>query len=164
MIFVTVGTQLPFDRLIDAMDAVAANLDEPVIAQTGTDPAGRWPHLQAHARLEPDRFEAYFKDARLVVGHAGIGTLLSAERHGTPLILVPRRHDLGEHRNAHQMATVRQLEGRLGVRVVWDEKILGEVLMEPIPMPFSGSGERQDTALGPEHARLIAKLGQILGG
>jgi hypothetical protein len=40
VIFVTVGTQLPFDRLIEAIDAIAPSLNEPIFAQTGKSTYG----------------------------------------------------------------------------------------------------------------------------
>lgn len=44
MIFATVGTQLPFPRLIDALEALAPDLGEEVIAQIGAS-EGTWPNL-----------------------------------------------------------------------------------------------------------------------
>jgi UDP-N-acetylglucosamine transferase subunit ALG13 len=130
MIFVTVGTQLPFERLIDAVDAFAASHpDEEIVAQTGED-AGpqKWSNLTLVQRLTPEDFAVRVRAARLIVAHAGIGTILSAKQYGRPLILVPRRHDLGEHRNHHQMATARQMENRSGLYVCWDIDRLGDFM------------------------------------
>lgn len=132
MIFVTVGTQLPFDRLIGAMQDHAAQSDEPVVAQTGHLPPGDpWPALEAHATLPPERFAELMRAARIVVGHAGIGTVLSAAEHDRPLVVLPRRADLGEHRNDHQLATARRLEGRAGLHVAWETGALGAILSDP---------------------------------
>ncbi len=157
MIFATVGTQLPFDRLIDALDALAAALEEPVIAQTGpagADAAGaaRWPRLDCRPSLAPAEFDALFAAARLVVAHAGVGTLLSARRHGKPLVVLPRRHALGEHRNDHQLATARQVAALPGVTVAWDTDALPGLLRGPTPPP-PGAMEA-----GAAHAALIARL------
>lgn len=113
MIFATVGTQLPFPRLIDALDALAADLSEPVIAQCGPQP-GSWRHLEPRPHLTPGEYETLFAQARLVVAHAGIGTILSAKRLGKPLVILPRRHALGEHRNDHQLATAREVAAQTG--------------------------------------------------
>lgn len=130
MIFVTVGTQLPFERLIDAVDAFAASHpNEEIVAQTGEDAgAQKWNNLTLVRRLAPEDFAARVRAARLIVAHAGIGTILSAKQYGRPLVLVPRRHDLGEHRNDHQMATARQMENRSGLYVCWDVDRLGEFI------------------------------------
>lgn len=127
MILVTTGTQLPFPRLVAAMDRLAPGLGERVVAQVGPD-AGEYTNLETHARLDPETFEALFREARLVVAHAGIGTVLAACRHGKPLILMPRRHSLGEHRNDHQMATAEALQGRAGLYLAREEDDLAELL------------------------------------
>jgi len=119
MIFVTTGTQLPFPRLISAMDAWAADAGEPVVAQVGPDSTPR-PHLDVRTHLTPPDFERLFLEARVVVAHAGIGTILTAKRLGKPLILAPRRFAQGEHRNDHQMATAREVSGYQGLYVAWD--------------------------------------------
>lgn len=116
MIFVTVGTQLPFDRLIDAMDNLSTELDEHVIAQTLRD--HRWPRLKTVPRLSEDAFVTTCRKARCIVGHAGIGTYLAACEHKKPVILMPRRRALGEHRSDHQMDTAEVLTHRDGVQVV----------------------------------------------
>ena len=116
MIFATVGTQLPFPRLIEALDRIAAESGAEIIAQTGPFD-GAAPHLTCHGGLSPQEFEAHFTVARVVVAHAGIGTILSAKRYGKPLVLLPRRHALGEHRNDHQQATAKQVETLPGVYV-----------------------------------------------
>jgi UDP-N-acetylglucosamine transferase subunit ALG13 len=123
VILVVTGTQLPFPRLIGAMDALAPSLKEPVIAQVGPDTTPRM-HIETHAKLPPAQFETLFREARVIVAHAGVGSILSAKRLGRPLIVVPRRFDLGEHRNDHQQATAKELEGITGVRIAWDLDML----------------------------------------
>ena len=120
MIIVTVGMQLGFDRLIKAMDALAPTLGMPVIAQTG-EGSYQTHNMEARAKIASAGFEALLGDARLIVSHAGIGTVLTAARCAKPILLMPRRADLKEHRNDHQMATVRKLAGRPGIVVANDE-------------------------------------------
>lgn len=156
MIFVTVGTQLPFPRLLDAMNALAPGLDEEVVAQTGPEP-GDWPRLNVRAHLDPPEFGALFAAARVVVGHAGIGTILTAKSQAKPLIVMPRRHALGEHRNDHQLATARYVEALEGIRVAWDAADLGTLLRVPAPAPATESP-------GPSHAALIARLRGFIDG
>lgn len=156
MIFVTVGTQLPFPRLIDAMDRIAATADEKVVAQVGPE-KGDWPNLEHSATLTPDQFEALFADARLIVAHAGIGTILSSKRHGKPLVVLPRRHALGEHRNDHQMATAKAIEALPGIHVAWEASDLAALAaasdLEPATDAPSPTGER-----------LVARLAQFIDG
>lgn len=127
MIFVTTGTQLPFPRLVAAMDSLAPDLGERIVAQIGPDPRA-YPSLEIMDRLPPDRFEALMAEARVIVAHAGIGTILTARAHRKPLILMARRHDRGEHRNDHQVATLRALDGKPGLYAADDGADLARLL------------------------------------
>ena len=129
MIVVTVGTQLGFDRLIEAMDRLAPELGTQVIAQTGK---GQYVprNMEAHEMIEPSRFEPMVKEAEVIVSHAGIGSVLTAARYAKPIVLMPRRASLGEHRNDHQMATSRKLDGRPGILIAQDETELAERIRE----------------------------------
>jgi UDP-N-acetylglucosamine transferase subunit ALG13 len=109
MIFVTVGTT-DFDALARRMDEIAVTLDEEVVMQTG-----RGVYAPRHARsfrFAPS-LEEYYRQARLVVSHGGLGTLVEVLRLGKPLIGVsnPDRYDL------HQNDLLGELER--GRYMVW---------------------------------------------
>ncbi|MGR3584931.1 MAG: glycosyltransferase [Pseudooceanicola nanhaiensis] len=155
MIFVTVGTQLPFDRLIAAMDAYAARSGEEVIAQVGGE-GGSWAHLDSRAMLEPSEFVKLFGRARVVVGHAGVGTILSAKRYRRPLVVLPRRLIYGEHRNDHQLAMARALKAVEGIHVAWQVDEIAPLLAEPA---LSVTSE----APGEQAAALISGVAAFIG-
>lgn len=118
MIFATVGTQLPFDRLLCALDAWAAtHPDVHVIAQTGKTQTC-YANLICHTYLDQAGFAELMAQASVVVAHAGMGTILSAAESGKPLILMPRRADRGEHRNDHQLATAAEMAILSNVTVI----------------------------------------------
>lgn len=131
MIFLTVGSQLPFDRLVAAMDAWAG-------AHPGTEIFGqilnREPGCLAPANfpykplVAPAEFDALCRQARIIVGHAGTGTLISALTYRKPLVMMPRRADLHEHRNDHQLATAGHFRALPGVAVVEDAAQLAGAL------------------------------------
>ncbi len=127
MIFVTIGTQIPFDRLIEMLDRIAPELDEEIYAQVLK---GKYKpkHIKTLDFIEPDEFEEVFIQARLVVAHAGMGTILSALRNSKPLIIFPRIAALGEHRNDHQSATAMMIKEKKYAYVATDEKELRELL------------------------------------
>jgi UDP-N-acetylglucosamine transferase subunit ALG13 len=130
MIFVTVGTDGPFDRLVSAMDRWAEeNARTDVVAQIGRTRL-RPRFLQSHEFLEPPQFNEYFASAELVIAHAGMGTILSALRHNKPLVVMPRRASLGEQRNEHQLATARRLREMGKLVVAFDEHELRMRLAE----------------------------------
>ncbi|MGP1358348.1 glycosyltransferase [Roseicyclus sp.] len=124
MIFATVGTQLPFDRLLLGLDGWAArNPGVPVLAQAGAS-RRRFRHIETVGHLGQAEFRARLGAARLVVAHAGMGTILTAAELGKPLILMPRRAKFGEHRNDHQQDTVREMARLSNVSVVEDGEAL----------------------------------------
>jgi UDP-N-acetylglucosamine transferase subunit ALG13 len=59
--------------------------------------------------LDPPEFNRWFARASTIVAHAGMGTILSALRYEKPILVMPRRAALREHRNDHQLATVKRL-------------------------------------------------------
>lgn len=128
MIFATVGTQLPFDRLLLGLESWAErNPGIPVFAQTGST-RQRFPRIETVETLGQAEFRARFDAARFVVAHAGMGTILSAAEIGKPLILMPRRAKFGEHRNDHQQDTAREMAGLSNVTVVEDDEALHAAL------------------------------------
>lgn len=153
MIFVTVGTQLPFPRLIEAMDAIAGHISEPVLAQTGAICAAN--NLIVEPVMSEDRYRRVMGLARVIVSHAGIGTVIAARDAEKPLILVPRRAELGEHRNDHQLGTVRELIGRQGVKVVWNTDDLAELVTQEFVPPVAASGPALDG--------LVSRLRSFIG-
>lgn len=110
MIFLTVGTQLPFERLVKAIDEWAAdNTQIPVFAQIGTTEY-KPKHLEVTEGLSPGEYQEKFNAASVVVSHVGMGTIISGLDIGKPMVLMPRQAALGEHRNDHQLATARKFE------------------------------------------------------
>ncbi|MCA9576280.1 MAG: glycosyltransferase [Polyangiales bacterium] len=123
-LLLTVGAQMPFDRLVDAMDGWAGlHPEASVRAQIG--PSALCPtHLRAQPFLDPEHFERACDEADAIVGHAGTGTLFAALERGKPVLVLPRRADLRETRNDHQLATARRFALRPGVLVAWEAREL----------------------------------------
>lgn len=128
MIFLAVGTQMHFDRLVKAVDEWAgAAPGRKVFGQIGkTDFRPR--HMEYRTFLEPREFAEAIRRCRAIVAHAGMGSILSALQAGKPIVIFPRRGDLREHRNDHQVATAKQMRGRTGVIVALDEAELAAAL------------------------------------
>ena len=128
MIFVTVGTQLPFERLIKSVDELAAEHSEIQFeAQVGeTKYAPK--HMLSMKGLTPQQYQEKFNSADLVVSHVGMGTIISGLMSGKPMILMPRLARLGEHRNDHQLATAKKFDRFELIDIVNDENELRQVL------------------------------------
>lgn len=132
MIFMTMGTQEPFDRLVRAVDLWYGQSDRShaLFGQIAEDRRARYEpsNFEWVARLSPVDYATRFKQADLIVSHAGMGSILTALSHGKPIVVMPRLAHLREHRNDHQLATVKQLRDRPGIHVAEDETKLGPLL------------------------------------
>ncbi len=120
MILVTVGTDLPFDRMIRVIDNWAFyNQQKDVVAQIGN--TGWQPKYIQHINmLSSIDFVNYLKSASLVISHAGMGTILTALFYGKPILVMPKKASLGEHRNEHQLATAQRIKKLANVNVAFN--------------------------------------------
>jgi UDP-N-acetylglucosamine transferase subunit ALG13 len=129
MIFVTIGTQIPFDRFVEAVDEIAVLINETIIVQTFK---GKYKpkYVQTVNFLEPNEFKNFVSDARLIISHAGMGSILSALEYEKPIIIFPRLASLGEHRNDHQIATAMKMNELGYVYVAYDKRQLKELIFK----------------------------------
>ena len=128
MILLSVGTQLPFDRLVRAVDEWAETTGHTdVVAQVG--PSTYLPRvLNAFPFLGPDAFRELQSAATIMISHAGMGSILTAMEYGKPIIVMPRDHARGEHRNGHQLATAERFKDVPGVYVAFNQQDLTDHL------------------------------------
>lgn len=133
MIFVTVGGQKPFDRLVACVDdwvgaRIAAGEGAPeVFAQIGK--SERPPqHIPWVESLSPADYAARVKSASVIIAHAGMGTILTAAELAKPILVFPRLASLGEHRNDHQTATADRMEQAMNLPVARGEAELRDWL------------------------------------
>lgn len=144
VIFVTVGTQLPFERLVATVDAWAGTRRDrlEVIAQVGV---GRtdYSNLKCVRTLVGDEYSQVIAGASLVVAHAGTGSILTALDNGVPVIVFPRDNVRGEHRDDHQQQTARQMERMSMVSVAWTEAELAALIDRELAMPAASRRPRR---------------------
>ena len=125
MILVAVGTQFPFDRLVETVDRWAATSGTDVVGQIG--PSTYKPaHIKAQSFFPPEEFESLLKHADVMIAHCGMGSILSALSLGKPIIVMPRSASRGEHRNDHQFATALSPLG-----AVWPATVVTESVSDP---------------------------------
>lgn len=104
MILVTLGTQdKQFKRLLDAV--LNLDIDEKVIIQYGstTLPNREFKeNFEFHKFLTHDDFNKYMNDARLIITHAGVGTIIEGLKKEKMMIVAARMKKYNEHVNDHQ--------------------------------------------------------------
>ena len=139
MIFVTSGTQLPFDRFVEAVDEVAAeNLSKTFLVQaTCVNYQVKSRNIQLVQHLSPVEFTESVSKAELIISHAGIGSIVSAAQAGKSLIVFPRLGKLKEHRNNHQVATCEAMQRCFPLHVATNSKELGNLVNEHFQQPLS---------------------------
>ena len=128
MIFATVGSQAPFDRLIRAVDDWAGLRSRSdvfaQIAATNYSPV----NVKFTKFIDPQEFRRLIKEARVVVAHAGMGSIIAALEMGKPIVVMPRRARFRETRNDHQVAAANHFGAQGRVIVAEDESQLTEKL------------------------------------
>jgi len=139
MIFLSVGSALPFDRLVEMLDrgVESGSVPDEVFAQIG---AGNYvPRFMPSVRfLQRSEYDARFKAAIGVISHAGIGTIASAMREGKPLLVLPRDPALGELVDDHQIKTARMFADLGHILMFTEATQLAErlrVLLRFVPRP-----------------------------
>ena len=127
MILVTVGThEDPFDRMLEGVRDFPEG--EEIIVQHGPSavrPAG----AVCHEYMPFDELQAHVRRARVVVSHAGVGSIMVALAAGHRPILVPRLSARGEHVDDHQVPLARRLARAGAVVLVEDASRLAEIVM-----------------------------------
>lgn len=129
LIFVTVGNHTQsFDRLIKKMDELAGKTYEQVIMQIGYT---NYKPVNAEYFTFLDDFEEVLKlnrDARVVVSHAGAGSIVTALKQKTPVIVIPRLKKYNEHLNDHQLEIAKAMSEDKNVTVIYNIESLEEIL------------------------------------
>jgi UDP-N-acetylglucosamine transferase subunit ALG13 len=128
MILVTVGSMMPFDRLIRAMDGWAKNHPScELLAQIG---GGDYEpeHMRWTRMLSPGQFRETVLGASMIVAHGGMGSFFTALELRKRIVLLPRRAAYKEHTSDHQLHTVQWLRGKKGVFVAMSEDELEKAI------------------------------------
>lgn len=136
MIFVALGTQAyRFDRLLRGLDGV----DEELVVQGGAStyrPAGAtWFEF-----LDFPRLLEYVRAARVVVSHAGVGTVMTVVGEGKRPVVVPRLERYGEAVDDHQLPFARRMQEAGLVLLVEDPAELPAALATTPEPPHAQSG------------------------
>ncbi|MDX6439999.1 MAG: hypothetical protein QOF45_2582 [Gaiellaceae bacterium] len=155
MIFVTVGTnEAPFDRLLQAFDQVKR--EEQIVIQCGASsirPAG----ADCVDFISFADLVEHVQAARVVVTHAGVGSVAVALANGKRPIVVPRLAEFGEAVDDHQVAFGRRFAAGGQVRLLEDLAVL------PAALEQDGSTAQVDEPVGALAAELRAYIEAVVG-
>jgi len=143
LIFVTIGSLFPFDRLVRLIDdLVPAMPEETFFAQIG-EGAYQPVNMPFERLLTREAFTQKLEEADVIIAHAGMGSVITAMELGKPIVLIPRILEQGEHTTDHQMATARWLADRPGVHVCMKDAELRAIIVAA-RSAAGGGGMRKD--------------------
>ena len=107
--FVSVGNaHYRFPRLLAAVTQFADRLPQPVYIQHGHTPFDGSPS-NGVAFMSMELFQRRMIEANVIILHGGAGCIIQAVKLGKVPIAMPRRPDLGEHVDDHQVTFCREL-------------------------------------------------------
>jgi UDP-N-acetylglucosamine transferase subunit ALG13 len=126
VIFLTIGSHEPFDRLVQAVDEWCDqnNLGSQVFAQITGHAQYRPRNFRFVEQLGFTEYNRCVEQSRFMISHVGMGTIISALSARKPIVVLPRRGQLNETRNDHQFDSLRLVRTLRGVFAAEDEQQL----------------------------------------
>jgi len=118
LIFASVGSMLPFERLVRTVDDWAyAHPSEDVFIQIG-DTEYEPKHAPFARMVSMIEYRQRLRDCHLFVAHAGMGSILQALEDRKQTLMLPRHQEWGEHTTDHQIHTAERFGNLPGLKVV----------------------------------------------
>ena len=164
LVVATVGTDHhPFDRLVRWVDEwfSSRRSDEiRCLVQRGT--AQSPVHVHSTEYLPYDELQAALSDARAVVCHGGPATIMLCVAAGTCPIVIPRRHDLGEHVDDHQVAFARRIAADGVIMLAETQESLEALLERQLQEPRTAAPDGARASVAETVARFDALVTDLL--
>jgi UDP-N-acetylglucosamine transferase subunit ALG13 len=147
LIFVVLGThELPFTRLLEEVERLQK---EEVISEEVVVQVGHTPYKSETMKLIPFMsyadMEAYFDQARLIITHAGTGSIITGVKKGKTVIAAARLEKYGEHNDDHQIEISETFSKKGHILSVVEMEDLVSKLEEAKsfePVPFESGRDR----------------------
>jgi len=111
MIFLTVGTQFAFDRLVIAVDRAVGEglICGDIFGQIG-ESVYKPDNFKYVDFLGKDDFDEGVDKADAIISHAGMGAISIAMEYEKPLLVMPRLKEYREVVNNHQLSIAKMFE------------------------------------------------------
>jgi UDP-N-acetylglucosamine transferase subunit ALG13 len=108
ILVVTGSSGYPLERLLRACDAIAPAIGERFLLQTGRFPFAA-KHCDTIGITTYDHLIGLYRECELIIAHTSSGPLIYARKFGKPIISTPRRPELGEAFDDHQVECAEAL-------------------------------------------------------
>ena len=109
-----------FERLIKKIDEIAGRTDEEIVAQIGSTNYKPKNIKYFSFVEEEEKIQELYKKSRIVITHAGAGTILTLLQNKKPLVVVPRLKEHNEHIDNHQLELTEVINNKGLATVVYD--------------------------------------------
>lgn len=132
MILVTLGTQdKSFKRLLDAIEREieVGVIKEQVIVQAGFTKYDS-KNMLIFDLIPMDEFNKLVSECRLLITHAGVGSILTGLKNNKKIIAVPRLSKYHEHTNDHQLDITNEFYNRGYIMKLDNTDDLGKIIKE----------------------------------
>ena len=141
MIFVSVGThEAPFDRMLQTVFDLGLGVDEDLVVQYGPSTFRSDSASVQVEYLSFDDVVGYIRQARAVVMHAGVGSVMISLANGKRPIVMARRFEFAEHVDDHQVELARRMDANGLATFVDDAETLRAALTGAEQSPGRMSG------------------------
>ena len=126
MILVLLGTQpQPFTRLIKEIDNLSKNnkIEDDIIVQLGnTKYEFTSNKIKSFDFTSSVEISKLIKDAKLVITHGGVGSIVASLKQEKRILVVPRLAKYNEHTNDHQLDITKYFLERKCIVALIDEE------------------------------------------
>lgn len=122
MIIVSLGThERPFLRLVKKIEYLIQKkkIKESVIIQLGYTKYNI-KGVKSYDFVPVNKMRDYIKKSSVMITHGGVGSIMDCLSFGKPPIVVPRRKELNEHSDDHQMQITKEMEKQGIIIPVYD--------------------------------------------
>lgn len=120
MILISCGTEkYPFNRLVVMTQELAARHPQRhfIYQNRVMDVIPQGKNITVQRMLPYQEFRAAIQQCEHYICHAGIGSIVTALAEGVMPLVIPRRHEFGEHVDDHQLQITEKLVGLGMIRV-----------------------------------------------
>ena len=149
MILVMLGTQNnSFHRLLEEIDTLIEKkvINEKVIVQAGyTKYQPKNKTITMIDFTSKEEIDILEKEARYIITHGGVGSIITSLEKGKKVIAVPRLHEYEEHVNNHQTEIVEKFNKAGNIIGVQSVKELEDAIKKIevfIPKPYVRNNQR----------------------
>lgn len=138
-VFASVGSVLPFDRLVRAVDDWAlVHPEHEVFLQIGDGEYA--PQYAPWKRTMPHpEYHQLLSGCDLFVAHVGMGSILQALELRRQTLLMPRLAAMREHTTDHQLHTAARFRDTAGILIVETPEALQDAMSRLIENPLESA-------------------------